>query len=55
MLLDEFWLEFWEHWHCEKFVSWACMNMFMMYVEKFVGMCKLCFMNMAKFFWCVHG
>ena len=31
------------------------MNMFMMYVEKFVGTCKLCFMNMAKFCGYMHG
>ena len=51
------WMNFglvWEHWHCEKFVLWACMNMFMMYVEKFVGMCKLCFKNVAKCGY-VHG
>ena len=29
------------------------MNMFMMYVEKLVGMCKLCFMDMTKF--CGYG
>ena len=31
------------------------MNVFMMYVGKLVGMCKLCFMNMAKFCGYVHG
>ena len=30
-------------------------NVFMMYVEKLVGMCKLCFMDMAKFCGYVHG
>ena len=50
MLLDEFWLGFWEYWHCEKFVLWACMNMFMMHMGNFVGMCKFCFMDMAKIF-----
>ena len=27
----------------------------MMYVEKFIGICKLCFMDMAKFCGNVHG
>ena len=31
------------------------MNVFMMYMGKLVGMCKLCFMNMAKFCGYVHG
>ena len=31
------------------------MNVFMMYMGKLVGMCKLCFMNMAKFSGYVHG
>ena len=31
------------------------MNVLMMYVEKFVGMCKLCFMNTAKFCGYVYG
>ena len=30
-------------------------NVFMIYVGKLVGMCKLCFMNMAKFCGYVHG
>ena len=51
MLLDEFWFGFWEYWHFENFVTWAYMNVLMMYVEKFVGMCKVCFMDMAKFLW----
>ena len=55
MLLDESWLGFWEYWHCEKFVLWAYMNMFMMHIGNFVGMCKFCFMNMAKFCGYVHG
>ena len=36
----------------KKFVLWAYMNMFMMHIGNFVGMCKFCFMNMAKF--CGH-
>ena len=31
------------------------MNVFMMYVGKIVGMCKLCFMNMEKFCGYMHG
>ena len=55
MLLGEFWFGFWEYWHFENFVTWAYMNVLMMYVEKFVGMCKVCFMDMAKFCGYVYG
>ena len=51
MLLDEFWLGFWGYWHCEKFLLQAWMNLFMMYVGNFVGMCKFYFMYMANFLW----
>ena len=49
MLLDEFWLGFWGYWHCEKFVLQAYMNLFMMHVGNFVGMCKFYFLNMTIF------
>ena len=49
MLLDESWLGFWEYWHCEKFVLWAYMNMFMMHVGNFASMCMDKFVGM-KFF-----
>ena len=51
MLLDEFWLEFWEYWHCEKLVLglyeyvhdvWgknllACVNFVLWTWQNFVG------------------
>ena len=38
-----------------KTVCLTYRNVFMMYVGKLVGMCKLCFMIMAKFCGYVHG
>ena len=49
-VIGEFWLGFWGHWHCEKFVLQAWMNLFMMYVGNFAGMCKFYFMNHSKIF-----
>ena len=38
-----------------KTLCLTCMNVFMMYVGKLVGMCKLCFMIMEKLCGYVHG
>ena len=63
MLLDEFWFEFWEYWHCEKFVlglyecvHGVCGKSLLTYVnfvvwtgQYFVGMCMDIYVEMGKF------
>ena len=47
------WVLAWEYWHCENFLLWACINMFMMHVRNFVGMCKFISWTCQNF--CVYG
>ena len=55
MLLDKFWFGLWEYFLCEKNwvrLIWICS--WCMW-EKFIGICKLYFRDMAKFCGYVHG
>ena len=55
MLLDGLWFGFWEYWHCENFGLGLYECVHGVCGKKFIGICKLYFMDMAKFCGYVRG